>query len=158
MAIAGVCWGLYSLRGRGTSNPLSHTTGNFVRTVPLVGVASLFLLTRAHVEARGVVLSVASGAIASGLGYVAWYGALRGLSATHASVVQLAVPLLAAAAGVVWLAEAVSVRLVVSTILVLGGIALAIVGGRRERRGRRERDHTEERGHGDRISRGRVQE
>jgi drug/metabolite transporter (DMT)-like permease len=130
MTIAGVAWGVYSLRGRVASNPLSQTTGNFVRAVPLVVVASVLVLPRAHVEARGVALSVASGALASGLGYVAWYAALRGLSSLQGAVVQLVVPLLAAAAGVVLLSETVSLRLVLSTVLVLGGIAMAIVGGR----------------------------
>ena len=132
MATAGVCWGLYSLRGRGTPNPLSHTTGNFVRAVPLVVAGSLPMLSRAQADARGVTLAVVSGAVTSGLGYVVWFAALRGLSAVRAAVVQLAVPLLAAAAGVVFLSEAVSLRLALSTVLVLGGIAMAIVGGRRE--------------------------
>jgi drug/metabolite transporter (DMT)-like permease len=131
MAMAGVFWGLYSLRGRATADPLSQTAGNFARAVPLVVVASLLVISRAHVEVRGVVLSVVSGAVTSGLGYVAWYAALRGLSAMRAAVVQLAVPLLAAAGGVVLLSEAVSVRLVLSAILVLGGIAMAILGGKR---------------------------
>jgi drug/metabolite transporter (DMT)-like permease len=129
MAVAGLSWGLYSLRGRVASSPLSLTTGNFVRAVPLVAVASVLALPRAHADASGVILSVASGAIASGLGYVVWYVALRGLTAMHAAVVQLAVPLLAAAGGVLMLSEAVSVRLLLSTVLVLGGIAVAIVGG-----------------------------
>ena len=133
MVVAGVCWGVYSLRGRGVSNPLLLTTGNFVRSVPLIGLSSLLLLPRVHVEPRGLVLSVASGAVASGLGYVVWYAALRGLTAVRAAVVQLAVPLLAAAGGVVLLNETVTLRLVVSTILVLGGIAMAIVGGARSR-------------------------
>src|SRR5262249_48109982 len=92
MSIAGVCWGLYSLRGRATSNPLPHTTGIFVRSVPLITAASLAVVPRMHVDGRGIALAVASGALASGLGYVAWYAALRGLSAMRASVVQLAVP------------------------------------------------------------------
>ena len=131
MAIAGVCWGLYSLRGRGSADPLQQTTDNFIRTVPLVVVSSLPFLSRAHVAASGVALAVASGAVASGLGYVAWYSALRGLSALQAAVVQLAVPLIAAAGGVLLLSEALSLRLIVATALVLGWIGIAIVGGQR---------------------------
>jgi len=134
MTIAGVCWGLYTLQGRFTSNPLVQTTGNFVRVVPLIGAASLAVFPRGHVEPKGVVFAVASGALASGLGYVVWYAALRSLSAVRAAVVQLAVPLLAAGGGVLLLAETVTVRLVLSTVLVLGGIAMAIVGGRPSRR------------------------
>ncbi len=127
MAIAGIAWGLYSLRGRAASNALAHTTGNFVRAVPLVLGVALLLLPRAQVEAEGVLLSAVSGALTSGLGYVAWYAALRSLSGMHAAVVQLAVPPLAAGGGVLFLSETVSWRLVVSACLVLGGIAVAIV-------------------------------
>jgi drug/metabolite transporter (DMT)-like permease len=130
MATAGVCWGVYSLLGRSSSNPLLQTTGNFLRVVPLIIGISLLLLPQTHIEPRGVVLSIVSGALATGLGYVVWYAALPRLTATRASVVQLAVPVLAAAAGVVWLAETVTMRLVISAILVLGGIALAIGGSR----------------------------
>ena len=131
MAVAGVCWGLYSLRGRGAPNPLQQTTDNFIRTVPLIVVSSLPFLSRAHVEPRGVALAVASGALASGLGYVAWYSALRHLSALQAAVVQLAVPLIAAAGGVILLSETLSLRLIIASALILGGITLAIVGGQR---------------------------
>jgi drug/metabolite transporter (DMT)-like permease len=131
MAVAGVSWGVYSWRGRGTPNPLATTTRNFVQAVPLVLLVSLVTFAQFHVEPAGVVLAVASGGIASGLGYVAWFAALRGLSGMQAAVVQLAVPVLAAAGGVVFLAEAISIRLALSTILVLGGIALA--GASRER-------------------------
>jgi drug/metabolite transporter (DMT)-like permease len=134
MATAGVCWGLYSLRGRGSSNPLLQNTGNFVRAVPLIAAASLLAAPRFHVEPRGVILAMGSGAIASGLGYVVWYAALRGLSAVRASVVQLAVPLIASGGGVILLSESVTVRLVLSTVLVLGGITMAIVGGARSPR------------------------
>ena len=131
MATAGVSWGAYSWRGRSSTNPLAHTTGNFVRAVPFVVAVSLVSLSRTHVEARGIVLAAASGALASGLGYVAWYAALRGLTGMQAAVVQLSVPMLAAMGGVAFLAEGVSVRLVLSTIVVLGGIALAIASRRR---------------------------
>jgi len=134
MAVAGVCWGLYSLRGRSVSNPLMQTMGNFVRAVPLIGFGSLFVMPRVHLEPRGVVLSVASGALATGLGYVVWYAALRGLTSMRAAVVQLAVPVIASAGGAVLLAETVTIRLVLSTLLVLGGIAMAIVGGVRSLR------------------------
>jgi drug/metabolite transporter (DMT)-like permease len=126
MASAGVCWGLYTLLGRRASSPLLQTTGNFVRAVPIIGLAGLATLSRIHVEPRGALLAVASGALASGLGYVAWYSALRGLSSVRAAVVQLAVPLLAAVGGVFLLTETFTVRLLVSTVLVLGGIAMAI--------------------------------
>ena len=128
MALAGFSWGVYSLRGRNASNPLAQTTNNFVRSVPLVLAVSLLSLPQFGVQRQGVLLAVASGALASGLGYVAWYAALRGLTATRAAVVQLMVPILAALGGVVFLAEVISGRLLLSTVLVLGGIALALIG------------------------------
>jgi drug/metabolite transporter (DMT)-like permease len=136
MAVAGVSWGAYSWRGRGTANPLAATTRNFVQAVPLVLLVSLVTFPQSHIEPSGLVLAVASGAIASGLGYVVWYAALRGLSGLQAAVVQLAVPVLAAVGGVVFLSEAISVRLALSTILVLGGIALAVASRERWLRSR----------------------
>jgi drug/metabolite transporter (DMT)-like permease len=128
MATAGIAWGAYSWRGRGSANPLAQTTGNFVRAVPIVAAVSVAALPSARLDASGAALAIASGALASGLGYVAWYAALRGLSGLQASVVQLSVPILAAAGGVVLLAESVSARLIVAAVMILGGIAVAIVG------------------------------
>jgi drug/metabolite transporter (DMT)-like permease len=126
MGIAGVSWGIYTLRGRGMANPLAQTTINFVRAVPLAIIVSIFAAQRMFVTPRGVLLAVASGAVTSGLGYTVWYLALRGLTATRAAVLQLAVPVLAAAGGAVFLMEPVSLRLAVSALLVIGGIALTL--------------------------------
>ncbi|MEX2110154.1 MAG: DMT family transporter [Gemmatimonadaceae bacterium] len=131
MALAGFSWGVYSLRGRSAADPLAQTTSNFVRTVPLVLAVSVLTLPRLHVQVNGVLLAVASGALASGLGYVVWYEALRGLTATRAAVVQLLVPILAALGGVVFLAEAVTWRLALSGVIILGGIGLALIGRER---------------------------
>lgn len=131
MGVAGLSWGMYSLRGRGTTNALALTTSNFVRAVPMALVVSAIALPRFHLEPRGMLLAMASGVLASGLGYVVWYEALRGLTATRGAIVQLSVPVLAAAGGVVFLGEAVSLRLVLSTILILGGVAVAIVSRHR---------------------------
>lgn len=131
MTIAGFSWGIYSLRGRGTDRPLLETTGNFVRSVPLALAVSVMSLRHGHVTPAGAMLAVASGALASGAGYVLWYAALTGFSATRAAMVQLPVPVLAAAGGVVLLAETVTLRLVVATILILGGVSLALAGRER---------------------------
>jgi drug/metabolite transporter (DMT)-like permease len=125
MALAGCAWGFYSLRGRGARNPLAQTTGNFTRSVPMVLAVSALALPQMHVERTGAILAVASGALTSALGYVVWYAALRRLTATRAAVVQLAVPILAAAGGVILLRERVTHQLVLSAAMVLGGIALA---------------------------------
>jgi len=123
MLAAGVAWGVYSLRGRGATDPLARTSANFA----LAAVATVyFVLPGAVPETRhGIVLAMLSGAIASGLGYAAWYAALPGLTRARAGIVQLAVPAIAALGGVSFLGERVSVRLVVSAALILGGVALA---------------------------------
>ena len=134
MATAGMAWGIYSLRGRRAPDPLMQTTSNFVRAVPLILVVSLASIPQFHVRPAGLVLAVASGALASGLGYVAWFAALRRLTAVRAAVLQLAVPVLAAAGGVVFLFEPISPRLIIAAILVLGGIAVVILTRSTERR------------------------
>ncbi len=127
MAVGGICWGIYSLRGRATADPLLETTGNFVRSVPLALAVSLIFLRQCEITRSGIVLAIVSGSLASGAGYVIWYAALNGLSATRAACVQLPVPVLSAAGGVVFLAETVSLRLVVATFLILGGVGLTLV-------------------------------
>jgi drug/metabolite transporter (DMT)-like permease len=131
MAIAGIAWGIYSLRGRGTDSPLADTTLNFVRSVPAAVGVNLATLHHSHLSAEGASLAVLSGAIASGMGYVIWYAALRGLTAMRAATVQLAVPVLAAAGGVLFLSEGISTRLVVSAVVILGGVGLALAGRQR---------------------------
>jgi drug/metabolite transporter (DMT)-like permease len=126
MGVAGVAWGLYSLRGRGADDPLAETGANFARSVPMALVVSVIALDGAHFTTRGATLAVASGALASGLGYVIWYAALRGLSATAAATVQLSVPVLAALGGVVFMGETVTGRLLVASVLILGGVLLAL--------------------------------
>ena len=128
MAIAGVSWGLYSLRGRGSADPLGDTTNNFVWAIPLALLVSLAAVRGTHISARGVALATASGALASGLGYTVWFAALRGLTAIRAATVQLTVPVLAAAGGVLLLQESVTFRLVASAALILGGVGLALAG------------------------------
>jgi drug/metabolite transporter (DMT)-like permease len=131
MMMAGIAWGVYSLRGRGSSSPLADTTGNFIRAVPLILAILLMSLEGARLSQTGIVLAVLSGAVASGLGYVIWYAALAGLTATRAAIVQLSVPVLAAWGGIAFLAEDISARLILAGALILGGIALAIAGRRK---------------------------
>lgn len=126
MALSGLSWGIYSLRGRRAGAPLVTSARNFAATVPLALGASLLTLPSLHLSPKGVLLAALSGGLTSGLGYVAWYAALPALSATRASIVQLAVPPLAAALGIVLLGETVSLRLLTSAPLILGGIAIAV--------------------------------
>jgi len=127
MVFAGISWGFYTLRGRESVNPLADTTGNFVRAVPLMILTALPFLPQIHSSPKGILLAVASGAIASGVGYSIWYAALQFHTATRAAILQLSVPVLAGFGGVILLAEMISVRLLTATVLIIGGIALAIL-------------------------------
>jgi len=131
MAGAGISWGLYSLRGRGGSDPLADTTNNFVLALPLAVCVNLLTLDNVHVSQTGIVFAVLSGALASGVGYVVWYAALRGLTATRAATVQLAVPVLAAAGGVLLMSENITPRLLLAACVILGGVGLALSGRKR---------------------------
>lgn len=131
MAVAGIAWGIYSLFGRSAKDPTAATAWNFIYSLPLAIIMSLLFATDAAVTVRGGLLAVGSGAIASGLGYVTWYAALQGLSATSAATVQLSAPVIAAVGGVLLLAEGVSVRLVLASVATLGGVALVLLQRRR---------------------------
>lgn len=128
MLAAGVAWGVYSLRGRRAGEPVAATAGNFLRATPLALLATLFAVSRLEVDVAGWAAALASGVLTSGLGYVIWYAALKGLSATRAAVVQLSVPVLAAFGGVLLLGEALTTRLVIASCVILGGVALAVLG------------------------------
>lgn len=132
MAAAGIAWGVYSARGRGATDPVSATSGNFLRAVPFAVVPALLFITQLHAAPRGILLAAVSGALTSGVGYVLWYAALKGLTSTRAAVVQLSVPVLAALGGVLLMAEPVSSRLAVSAIATLGGVGMTVFA--RERR------------------------
>ena len=130
MLAAGIAWGIYSLRGRRSGDPTIATAGNFMRAVPFAVVLSLFTLGGAKAGTAGVLYAIASGALASGLGYAIWYTALPGLTSTKAATIQLSVPVIAAAAAVVLLDEAITLRLVLGSAAILGGIALVVVAKR----------------------------
>jgi drug/metabolite transporter (DMT)-like permease len=124
---AGVAWGVYSLRGKGAGDPTRVTAGNFMRAVPITLGLSLFTLSFASVDAAGFYYAIASGALASGLGYAIWYTALPALKNTSAASVQLSVPVIAALGGIVFLGEPMTLRLILASVAILGGIALVIV-------------------------------
>jgi drug/metabolite transporter (DMT)-like permease len=127
MIVAGLAWGLYSLVGRRAGNPLESTANNFILAAPMGIAVSLLFIAELQLSARGLLLAVASGSVASGLGYVTWYAALRGLTSTRAATVQLSVPVIAAVGGVLMLAEPVTLRLVLASTATLGGIALVLL-------------------------------
>lgn len=129
MISAGIAWGVYSLRAKGAGEPTAVTTGNFIRAVPMALVLSLVMMASATIDMAGVGYAVASGAIASGMGYAIWYMALPLLQATSAATVQLSVPVIAAIGGVLLLSEPLTLRLVIAGGAILGGIAIVIRAG-----------------------------
>ncbi|UXI03848.1 DMT family transporter [Photobacterium sp. TY1-4] len=126
MLMAGIAWGVYSLRGKGVGAPLLVTTGNFIRSVPLAVLLVVVTSTSVTIDVVGVAYAVLSGALASGLGYALWYQLLPAIQATTAATVQLSVPVFAAVGGVLLLGEPLSLRLLLSSLAILGGIALVL--------------------------------
>jgi drug/metabolite transporter (DMT)-like permease len=127
MLSAGVAWGIYSLRGKGAGDPTRVTAGNFLRAVPIAAGVSVLMYDRASLDGAGMWYAVSSGALASGIGYAIWYTAVPALRATHAATVQLSVPVIAAVGGIVLLGESLTLRLVLASVAILGGIALVIL-------------------------------
>ncbi|MEY2544201.1 MAG: hypothetical protein QOE81_1662 [Verrucomicrobiota bacterium] len=133
MLSAGVAWGVYSLRGKvkGQSgsdrDAIATTAGNFLRAVPFALLLSIAMINQAQVNSLGLVYALISGAITSGLGYVIWYTALTGLKAASAATVQLSVPVLAATGGILLLGEPITLRYIIASIAVLGGIFLVVI-------------------------------
>lgn len=126
MCFAGIAWGFYTLRGKGSKNPLADTSGNFLRAVPMVLIVSIPFFAEINLSNKGILLAILSGAIASGLGYSVWYSALKFHTATRAAILQLSVPIIAAIGGILFLSEEIKIRLLIATILILGGIFLKV--------------------------------
>ena len=128
MTVAGIAWGIYTLKGRSSKSPLMDTAYNFFRTTPLIILLALFTMNNTNYSYEGILLALLSGGITSGIGYAVWYIALGGLSSTQAAVLQLSVPVIAALGGVIFVSEAITFRLIVSAAIILGGILLVIIG------------------------------
>jgi len=126
MSIAGIAWGLYTIQGKKSKKPLLDTTLNFIKTLPFIAALALLTLPQAQFNLPGVLLALLSGGIASGIGYAVWYMALSGLSHSQTAVVQLAVPVIATIGGVIFVSEEMTLRLIISTVMVLGGILIII--------------------------------
>ncbi|KJS15571.1 MAG: membrane protein [Hoeflea sp. BRH_c9] len=134
MALSGIAWGVYSLRGRGLPDPLKATADNFLRSVAfLIPLGLIILIAQApvHMSPRGLLLAILSGAVTSGLGYALWYRVLRQIGATLGAIVQLTAPVIATAGGTLFLAESWTLRLIVSSLFILGGVAVAIIAKQR---------------------------
>ena len=131
MLLAGFGWGVYSILGKGAGDPTETTAGNFVRAVPMTLVLSLIFYSDFSYDSKGLTLAIISGAITSGLGYAAWYAVLKGINATTAATLQLCVPVIAAAGGILLLGEDLTTRFALATIAILAGIALVILNKRK---------------------------
>jgi len=131
MLAAGMAWGIYSLRGKVGVDPIGATTGNFLRAVPLAALLNIALLSSVQLDSAGIGYAVLSGAIASGVGYAIWYTALPRLKAATAAAVQLSVPVLVAAGGILFLGELITLRFLIASVAILGGIALVVLEKRR---------------------------
>ncbi|MEL6442372.1 MAG: DMT family transporter [Cyanobacteria bacterium J06621_8] len=128
MTISGISWGIYTIRGKSSQHPINDSTTNFLYTLPFVLTLLIVEFQNSNLSSLGIVSAMLSGAFASGVGYTAWYMAVRNLATIQASVVQLLVPILAAAGGVLFAGEMISLRLVISSIMILGGIVLVLFG------------------------------
>ena len=126
MMVAGAAWGIYSLRGRGAGDPLRVTSGNFIRAVPFAAALSVLMAGRTSLDSAGFCYAIASGALTSGIGYSIWYAVLPALKAAKAATVQLSVPVIAGLGGVLLLGEPITLRLILASLAILGGIALVI--------------------------------
>jgi drug/metabolite transporter (DMT)-like permease len=128
MALSGVAWGFYTIIGKNTQKPLIDTANNFLRTLPFIVLISLLSFDSMYLSNQGIILAIISGAITSGLGYAIWYSALAGLSVTQAANVQLSVPIIAAFGGILFSNEIITLKLLTSSLLVLGGIFVVTMG------------------------------
>jgi drug/metabolite transporter (DMT)-like permease len=127
MLIAGIVWGVYSLRGKRAGDPTLVTSGNFLRSTLFALILCLLLNSTATFDMTGVWYAIASGAMASGLGYAIWQSVLPSLKAINAATVQLSVPVIAALGGIVFLGEVIILRLVLASTAILGGFALVVL-------------------------------
>jgi drug/metabolite transporter (DMT)-like permease len=134
MVLSGVAWGLYSVRGQAVQNPMIATGSNFLRSVCLAAPLFWVAWHKSQVSPTGVLLAVASGALASGMGYALWYTVIGQLKKAQAGVVQLFVPVMASLGGTLFLGEPLTMRLVIATLVILSGICLSVVGQSRSLR------------------------
>ncbi|MEP3477923.1 MAG: DMT family transporter [Fuerstiella sp.] len=126
MVISGFAWGIYSLIGKGSKDPISDTARNFLLAAPLSIFLLIPFLSNLHATFVGLILAATSGAITSGLGYVLWYTVLPRLTSAQAAAVQLSVPVVAGLGGVLFAGDDLTSRTVIAGGIILSGIALTI--------------------------------
>jgi drug/metabolite transporter (DMT)-like permease len=130
MAGSGIAWAFYTLAGKHSKNPLIDTANNFLRTLPFIAMTMLLTFSEIQISNKGILLAIASGAVMSGLGYAIWYSVLPSLTLTQAAILKLTVPIIAAVGGVLFSNEVITIKLISSSILVLGGVLVVTVGRR----------------------------
>jgi len=128
MSLAGIAWGFYTIKGRTSKNPSVDTAYNFIKTIPFIFVLLLITFNKENYSFEGIILALISGGITSGIGYTIWYMALKWLTSIQAAVVQLLVPVIAAFGGVLFIAETITQRLTIASLLILGGVLIVALG------------------------------
>ncbi len=128
MSLSGVAWGFYTLAGKKSTNPLSETMFNFMRTLPLLILLTMLTIESSSLSLKGIFLAILAGGLTSGIGYTIWYIALGKLTAVQAAVVQLLVPVFAAVGGSLFVGEAITMRLTLASVIIFGGILTVILG------------------------------
>lgn len=126
MAISGLAWAGYSIAGRNMMQPIGSTLANFMLAVPMVLLANILLAQERYIDLQGWILAVLSGGVTSSGAYVLWYAILKHIDRVTASTVQLSVPCLAIIGGSLFVNEAVTGRVILSSVMVLFGILLVI--------------------------------
>ncbi len=123
MSLSGIAWGLYTLAGKGSRQPSVETSMNFIRTLPLA-ILALPFVDYNSITGKGLISAIVSGVVTSGIGYIIWYKALPLLTGIQAAASQLLVPIIAAIGGFLFLSEPISTRLIIASLLILGGVLL----------------------------------
>jgi drug/metabolite transporter (DMT)-like permease len=135
MIAAGIAWGIYSLRGKGSKNPTAVTAGNFLRATPFALALSAAMHAHVALDYSGILYAALSGAVMSGIGYAIWYAVLPALKTANAATVQLSVPLIATFGAVAFLGEDLTPRIMLASLAILGGIAIVVMQRRAARLG-----------------------
>lgn len=131
MSLSGIAWGIYTLRGKSSQNPIIDTYYNFLLTLPLITIITIFMLSSLSVSFYGVILSIISGGVMSALGYALWYNVVKHFTFIQSGVLQLCVPIFATLAGSIIVKEPISLSLCISTGLILLGIYLTLLAKKR---------------------------
>jgi len=130
MSLSGIAWAFFTLNGKKSVNPLSDTTYNFLRTLPFLIILALFTFEDFHFTQEGVLLAIASGALTTGIAYAIWYWVMQFISGVQAGVLQVSLPIFAAIGGILFVDEVISLRLFITSVIVIGGIALVMLGNK----------------------------